>query len=103
MDPFDTQLDQSPVDSYAQSQKSNKSKGKKKSQANSLFVTVPRMIRKLWATRQTEDIDKEKEVGKYVRITMKELCIYAVFLANLSICKFFLCIIWIFLVFLKPT
>lgn len=42
-------------------------------------------IRKLWATRQTEDIDKEKEVGKYVKITMRELGIYGVFLVNLSI------------------
>lgn len=90
MDPFDTQVDHNPID-YAppppkkSGGKSNSSK--KKAQQKSIFVTLPRALRKLWATRQTEDIDKEKEVTKYVKITMKELCIYAVFLVNLSICK----------------
>lgn len=91
MDPFDTQVDNTPVD-YApplpqkSGGRSNASK-KKAQQQKSIFVTLPRALRKLWATRQTEDIDKVKEVSKYVKITMKELCIYAVFLVNLSICK----------------
>lgn len=64
------------------------SKPKKKKPKQSSFIQkLPGMVRSLWATRQTEDIDKEKEMSKYVKITMRELGIYAIFLVNLSICK----------------
>lgn len=90
MDPFDTQVDNTPAD-YApplpQKSGGRSNASKKAQQQKSIFVTLPRALRKLWATRQTEDIDKAKDVRKYVKITMKELSIYAVFLVNLSICK----------------
>lgn len=42
-------------------------------------------LRKFWATRQTEDIDKEAEPNRYVRITLRELFIYVVFLVTVSL------------------
>ncbi len=64
--------------------KITKKKSKKKRELT-FIEKIPRIFRGLWATRQTENIDKEKEVKKYVKITMRELCIYAVFLINLSV------------------
>ena len=61
---------------------------KKKPKQSSFIQKLPGMVRSLWATRQTEDIDKEKQMSKYVKITMRELAIYAVFLINLSLCKY---------------
>ncbi len=64
--------------------KKTKKKSNKKRQLT-FIEKIPRLFRGLWATRQTENIDKEKEVHKYVKITMRELCVYAVFLVNLSV------------------
>jgi hypothetical protein len=43
------------------------------------------MLIVLWATRQTEDIDKAKNPDKYVKITLRELAVYIGFLVILSI------------------
>ena len=39
----------------------------------------------LWATQQTEKIDRYKEKEKYVQTTIRELLVYLVFLTILSI------------------
>lgn len=62
-----------------------KLKGKRKKRPDTFLEKIPIFVRSLWATRQTEDIDKEKQMYKYVKITMRELTIYGVFLINLSI------------------
>lgn len=62
-----------------------KTKGKKKKRPDTLLEKIPIFVRSLWATRQTEDIDKDKQMNKYVKITMRELTIYGVFLINLSV------------------
>jgi hypothetical protein len=41
----------------------------------------------LWATQQTEKIDRQEEKDKYVRTTIRELIVYLVFLTVLSIGK----------------
>jgi hypothetical protein len=41
----------------------------------------------LWATQQTEKIDRQVQKDKYVRITIRELIVYLVFLTILSIGK----------------
>ena len=41
----------------------------------------------LWATQQTERIDRRQEKDKYVRTTIRELIVYLVFLTILSIGK----------------
>ncbi|CAF3528019.1 unnamed protein product [Rotaria sp. Silwood1] len=43
------------------------------------------LIRKLWATQQTERIDRKKHKNRYVRTTIRELIVYMVFLTVLSI------------------
>ncbi|CAF2671199.1 unnamed protein product [Rotaria sp. Silwood2] len=43
------------------------------------------LIRKLWATQQTERIDRKKHKNRYVRTTIRELIVYMVFLTILSI------------------
>jgi hypothetical protein len=42
----------------------------------------------LWATRQTEDIDKVKNPDHYVKITLRELIIYFLFLGCLTMISF---------------
>lgn len=39
----------------------------------------------LWATQQTEKINREEQMDKYVRTTIRELMIYMVFVAILTI------------------
>ena len=39
----------------------------------------------LWATQQTERIDRQQHKDKYVRTTLRELIIYMIFLTILSI------------------
>lgn len=39
----------------------------------------------LWATRETEEIDKVRNPDKYTKITLRELIIYGVYLAVLCI------------------
>ncbi|CAF0732509.1 unnamed protein product [Adineta steineri] len=46
------------------------------------------LVRKLWATQQTERIDRQYEKDKYVRTTIRELIVYLIFLAILSIVVF---------------
>jgi hypothetical protein len=41
----------------------------------------------LWATQQTERIDRNEQKDKYVRITIRELIVYLCFLTILSIGK----------------
>jgi hypothetical protein len=41
----------------------------------------------LWATQQTEKIDRHQEKDKYVRTTIRELIVYLFFLTVLSIGK----------------
>ncbi|CAF0862510.1 unnamed protein product [Rotaria sordida] len=43
------------------------------------------LIRKFWATQQTERIDRKKHKNRYVRTTIRELLVYLVFLTVLSI------------------
>ena len=43
----------------------------------------------LWATRQTEVIDKEKNPDLYVKITLRELIVFLVFLLILCISNIF--------------
>lgn len=69
--------------------KTKKSK-KKKSQETNYFAELCGLLRVLWATRQTEDIDKVNNPDKYVRITLRELVIYLIFLAVLTISKLFI-------------
>lgn len=80
MEPMD-----SPMDSVNYDSPAKKTSRKKKQRKMTVFEKIPHYIRKLWATRQTEDIDKQNEVQKYVKITMRELIIYGVFLINLSV------------------
>ena len=40
----------------------------------------------LWRTRQTEDVDSDREL--HVKTTLRELAIYIVFIVVLCICKF---------------
>ncbi|UJR28851.1 hypothetical protein I4U23_010075 [Adineta vaga] len=46
------------------------------------------LLRKLWATQQTEQIDRQQHKDKYVRTTIRELIIYLIFLTILSIVVF---------------
>ncbi|CAF1337534.1 unnamed protein product [Rotaria magnacalcarata] len=46
------------------------------------------LVRKLWATQQTERIDRKKHKKRYVRTTIRELIVYMVFLTILSIVVF---------------
>jgi len=41
----------------------------------------------IWATQQTERIDRYREKDKYVRTTIRELIVYLIFLTILSIGK----------------
>lgn len=69
--------------------KKNK-KAKKKDDRKNYFSVFCGILRKLWATRQTEDIDKVKNPDKYVKITLRELIIYLIFLIVVCIgMKFF--------------
>ncbi|CAF3951966.1 unnamed protein product [Rotaria sp. Silwood2] len=47
-----------------------------------------RLIRKLWATQQTEKFNDEEHNDKYVRTTIRELLIYMVFIGILTIVVF---------------
>jgi hypothetical protein len=47
-----------------------------------LFVWI-----EIWATQQTERIDRHQEKDKYVRTTIRELIVYMIFLVILSIGK----------------
>ncbi|CAF0782686.1 unnamed protein product [Didymodactylos carnosus] len=47
-----------------------------------------RVLRKLWATQQTENIDREKNKDRYVRTTLRELGVYIAFIVVLSIITF---------------
>ena len=46
------------------------------------------VLAELWATQQTERIDRRQHKDKYVRTTLRELMIYLVFLTVLSIGQF---------------
>jgi len=52
------------------------------------FFLFNRIKKALWATRETEDIDKIANPDKYVKITLRELVIYIVFLTVLTISNF---------------
>ncbi|CAF3527805.1 unnamed protein product [Rotaria socialis] len=45
-------------------------------------------VRKLWATQQTERIDRKKHKNRYVQTTIRELIVYMAFLTILSIVVF---------------
>lgn len=66
------------------SKKQKKSKKKKNDEKN-YFSMCCGVLRKLWATRQTEDIDKVKHPDRYVKITLRELVIYLIFLVIICI------------------
>ena len=69
--------------------KNKKGKNSKKKHSNENYcMDMCGFVRLLWATRQTEDIDKVKNPDKYVRITLRELFIYLGFLVVLCLCKF---------------
>ena len=53
---------------------------KKKHSNENYCADMCGFVRLLWATRQTEDIDKVKNPDKYVKITLRELFIYLGFL-----------------------
>lgn len=77
-----------PVQNEAPKKKRGKKIKKKKEHDIDITGEVIKFFRRFWATRQTEDIDKANEPDKYVRITLRELFIYIVFLVVVSICKF---------------
>ena len=67
------------------------SKGKrnnKKKGGDNILKELCSAVRVLWATRQTEDIDKVKEADRYVKITLRELFVYIGFLLVLCIVSF---------------
>jgi len=74
-----------PVQNEAPKKKRGKKIKKKKEHDIDITGEVIKFFRRFWATRQTEDIDKANEPDKYVRITLRELFIYIVFLVVVSI------------------
>ncbi|CAF1423747.1 unnamed protein product [Adineta steineri] len=61
---------------------------KRRQHSNNPCKQILRFIRRLWATQQTEKIDREEHLDVYARTTIRELTIYMVFLAILSIVVF---------------
>ncbi|RNA43788.1 polycystic kidney disease 2-like 1 [Brachionus plicatilis] len=70
------------------SSKKQKKQKKKKNDEQNYFSVCCGFMRKLWATRQTEDIDKIKHPNRYVKITLRELIIYLIFLIVICIVSF---------------
>ena len=68
----------------------DKEKGKKKS--NGYGSDVLGLFRVFWATRQTEDIDKVRNPDHYVKVTLRELAIYSIFLIIICLSKLIVCL-----------
>lgn len=77
------------VDGKIQLSSKKQKKTKKKNESTNIFSVFCGVLRKLWATRQTEDIDKVKSPDKYVKITLRELIIYLIFLIVVCIGVYF--------------
>jgi hypothetical protein len=52
-----------------------------------MLIDIVRIILELWATQQTERIDRHEHMDKYVRTTIRELIVYLIFVAILTIGK----------------
>ena len=76
------------VDGKYQVNKKGKRVDKKKKKDENYLKEICNAFRLLWATRQTEDIDKVKNPDKYVKITLRELFVYLGFLIILCIVSF---------------
>lgn len=88
-DQFDFPEAQPQAQAQNDAPKKKRGKKNKKKKENDIDITaeVIKFFRRFWATRQTEDIDKVNEPDKYVKITLRELFIYIVFLVDVSLCK----------------